>query len=158
MCHLHLYVQHPSKNTLLPLLVDGDRVEEADQRLLQSMILMEPPVSSQRFGFAMAPPTGQPQQPLAETVATENSAAQNRFASGNETTLASAAVNTSDNRALYYGPAAAANFRTNLLRSGDPGEEVMRRVSMPVLLITSARDRLLPSIAEGESVVSSAPM
>eukprot|EP00198_Chlamydomonas_reinhardtii_P000144 XP_001689479.1 acetyltransferase/acyltransferase [Chlamydomonas reinhardtii] len=50
---------------------------------------------------------------------------------------------------LYYGPAAAANFRTNLLRTGDPGEEALARVRTPVLMVTSARDRLLPSIAEG---------
>lgn len=50
---------------------------------------------------------------------------------------------------LYYEPAAAANFRANLLRAGDPGLDVLSQVTCPVLLITSARDRLLPSIAEG---------
>ncbi|EFJ42301.1 hypothetical protein VOLCADRAFT_107348 [Volvox carteri f. nagariensis] len=128
-----------AQNTLLPLLVDGERVDEANQRLLQSMILMEPPPSNQSFGFGAARPPYPAKGPLA-------SAAQTAL-NGGAATAASAASDGSG--ALYYAPAAAANFRANLLRSGDPGEEVLRKVEMPVLLITSARDRLLPSIVEG---------
>jgi hypothetical protein len=50
---------------------------------------------------------------------------------------------------LLYAPAAAASFRADLLRSGDPGPAVLRGVRLPVLLLCSACDRLLPSIVEG---------
>ncbi|GIL73806.1 hypothetical protein Vretimale_5333 [Volvox reticuliferus] len=127
--------------TLLPLLVDGVRVDEANQRLLQSMILMEPPPSSQSFGFGSAKSLGPvTAAPLEAAPAAPNAGAP-----------ATGTVSSGDagSAGLYYAPAAAANFRTNLLRSGDPGEEVLRCVTTPVLLITSARDRLLPSITEG---------
>ncbi|GLI61318.1 hypothetical protein VaNZ11_003674 [Volvox africanus] len=130
-----------AQGTLLPLLVDGTRVDEANQRLLQSMILMEPPASSQSFGFGSARLQG----PVTPAPLEAGQAAPLVSAP------AAGTVNSGDagSSGLYYAPAAAANFRTNLLRSGDPGEEVLRRVTAPVLLITSAKDRLLPSIMEG---------
>ncbi|KXZ48759.1 hypothetical protein GPECTOR_25g343 [Gonium pectorale] len=128
--------------TLLPLLVDGERVDPDKQRLLQSMILMEPPTSSQRFGFGSGPGSG---------LSSADSWSSGSDDGGENGAAAAAASGSGggDGGTLYYGPAAAANFRTNLLRDGDPGEAALRRVVVPVLLITSARDRLLPSILEG---------
>lgn len=48
-----------------------------------------------------------------------------------------------------YGPAAAANFRVGLLREGDLPLVQLKRISPPTVIISSARDRLLPSIEEG---------
>lgn len=48
-----------------------------------------------------------------------------------------------------FAPAAAANFRANLLRTGDLPESVLRRIPTPVLVVSSAKDRMLPSITEG---------
>jgi pimeloyl-ACP methyl ester carboxylesterase len=49
-----------------------------------------------------------------------------------------------------FGPAAAANFRSNLLRSGNLPDRVLKRIDTPTLLLSSAKDRMLPSLAEGE--------
>jgi hypothetical protein len=46
--------------------------------------------------------------------------------------------------------AAAANFRSNLMRSGNLPDAALRGLEVPCLLITSAKDRMLPSIVEGE--------
>ena len=51
---------------------------------------------------------------------------------------------------LVYGPAAAANFRANLLRTGGIADEDLARIRLPTLLLCGARDRLLPAIEEGE--------
>ncbi|WIA33448.1 hypothetical protein OEZ86_006580 [Tetradesmus obliquus] len=48
-----------------------------------------------------------------------------------------------------FAPAAAANFRSNLMRSGNLPEASLRGLQVPCLLITSAKDRMLPSIVEG---------
>lgn len=48
-------------------------------------------------------------------------------------------------------PAAAANYRSNLLRSGNLPDSTLRSLEVPTLLISSAKDRMLPSIAEGEA-------
>ncbi|GLC71454.1 hypothetical protein PLESTF_001117600 [Pleodorina starrii] len=129
-----------AQTTLLPLLVDGDRVEEANKRLLQSMILMEPPPSSASFGFGAA-------RPLAAGSGSGDGGRDGAGSGGDG----------GDGTTLYYAPAAAANFRANLLRSGDPGEEVLRGVAVPVLIVTSARDRLLPSILEGARLERALP-
>lgn len=52
-----------------------------------------------------------------------------------------------------FGPAAAANFRSNLLRSGNLPDNLLRRLDTPTLLLSSAKDRMLPSLAEGEGGV-----
>jgi hypothetical protein len=49
--------------------------------------------------------------------------------------------------------AAAANFRSNLMRSGNLPDATLRGLEVPCLLITSAKDRMLPSIVEGEAAV-----
>lgn len=49
-----------------------------------------------------------------------------------------------------FGPAAAANFRSNLLRSGNLPDAVLRRIDTPTLILSSAKDRMLPSLAEGK--------
>jgi pimeloyl-ACP methyl ester carboxylesterase len=49
-----------------------------------------------------------------------------------------------------FAPAAAANFRSNLMRTGNLSERELRGLEVPTLIITSAKDRMLPSIAEGE--------
>lgn len=51
-----------------------------------------------------------------------------------------------------FGPAAAANFRSNLLRSGNLPDRVLRRIDTPTLLLSSAKDRMLPSLAEGKQL------
>lgn len=48
-----------------------------------------------------------------------------------------------------FAPAAAANFRSNLMRSGNLTDRELRNLQVPTLVITSAKDRMLPSIAEG---------
>jgi pimeloyl-ACP methyl ester carboxylesterase len=48
-----------------------------------------------------------------------------------------------------FGPAAAANYRSNLLRTGNLSDRVLRRIDTPTLLLSSAKDRMLPSLAEG---------
>ncbi|KAG2447181.1 hypothetical protein HYH02_007924 [Chlamydomonas schloesseri] len=167
-----------AQTTLLPLLVDGGRVEPANQELLQSMIQMEPPSCSQSFGFGSgftsaavsagesyddySTAAGYSRRTPNITANGPSSSSSNSSASrlwerrvgslnngGGSSSDSSSGSSSSSSLTLYYGPAAAANFRTNLLRTGDPGEEALRRVTTPVLLVTSARDRLLPSIAEG---------
>jgi hypothetical protein len=49
-----------------------------------------------------------------------------------------------------YASSAAANFRSNLMRSGNLPDATLRGLEVPCLLITSAKDRMLPSIVEGE--------
>lgn len=51
---------------------------------------------------------------------------------------------------VSYGPAGAANWRINLLRTGNLSDAQLRSVTVPTLIITSARDRLIPSITEGK--------
>ncbi|KAF6260587.1 hypothetical protein COO60DRAFT_1625641 [Scenedesmus sp. NREL 46B-D3] len=51
-------------------------------------------------------------------------------------------------RGSVFAPAAAANFRSNLMRSGNLRDESLRGLEVPCLLITSAKDRMLPSIVE----------
>jgi hypothetical protein len=53
-------------------------------------------------------------------------------------------------RSGVFGPAAAANYRSNLLRTGNLSDRVLRRIDTPTLLLSSAKDRMLPSLAEGE--------
>jgi hypothetical protein len=53
-------------------------------------------------------------------------------------------------------PSAAANFRSNLMRSGNLPDTTLRGLEVPCLLITSAKDRMLPSIVEGESPAAAA--
>ncbi|KAF8058058.1 acyltransferase-like protein [Scenedesmus sp. PABB004] len=48
-----------------------------------------------------------------------------------------------------FAPAAAANFRSNLLRTGNLPDATLRRIAVPALVICSAKDRMLPSITEG---------
>jgi hypothetical protein len=48
-----------------------------------------------------------------------------------------------------FAPAAAANYRANMLRSGDVPDRDLGRLTVPTLVICSARDRMLPSLAEG---------
>ncbi|PNW88163.1 hypothetical protein CHLRE_01g017100v5 [Chlamydomonas reinhardtii] len=167
-----------AQTTLLPLLVDGGRVEPANQELLQSMIQMEPPSCSQSFGFgsgftnaAVAPgaayddystaagysrrtPTITSNGPSSGSISSAGGLWERRYGSlngvgGSSNDGGGSSSGGGGPATLYYGPAAAANFRTNLLRTGDPGEEALARVRTPVLMVTSARDRLLPSIAEG---------
>lgn len=52
-------------------------------------------------------------------------------------------------RSGVFGPAAAANYRSNLLRTGNLPDRVLRRIDTPTLLLSSAKDRMLPSLAEG---------
>ena len=56
-----------------------------------------------------------------------------------------------------YGPAAAANFRVGLLREGDLPDLQLKRVSVPTVIISSARDRMLPSIQEGSRLLRLIP-
>ncbi|KAG2444441.1 hypothetical protein HXX76_001194 [Chlamydomonas incerta] len=178
-----------AQTTLLPLLVDGGRVEPANQELLQSMIQMEPPCCSQSFGFgagftsaAVPPgsayddyssaagysrrtPTITANGPSSDSISSAGGLWERRHGSlsgGSSSSFGSSnsslsSGGSSSPATLYYGPAAAANFRTNLLRTGDPGEEALARVRTPVLLVTSARDRLLPSIAEGARLARQLP-
>lgn len=55
---------------------------------------------------------------------------------------------------VSYGPAGAANWRINLLRTGNLSDAQLRSVTVPTLIITSARDRLIPSITEGKGSLS----
>eukprot|EP00879_Flechtneria_rotunda_P011456 GHRR01011969.1.p1 GENE.GHRR01011969.1~~GHRR01011969.1.p1 ORF type:complete len:750 (+),score=309.75 GHRR01011969.1:1187-3436(+) len=56
-----------------------------------------------------------------------------------------------------FAPAAAANFRANLMRSGNLPDKTLRKVEVPTLVISSAKDRMLPSIAEGARLVRLLP-
>lgn len=89
-------------------------------------------------------PSG-PQGPLSAAAA---SAQRQRGAGGaarRPTSSAGAAADTGS----VFAPAAAANFRANLLRSGGLTDEQLRRIQVPTLLLASARDRMLPSLVEG---------
>lgn len=48
-----------------------------------------------------------------------------------------------------FAPAAAANFRANLMRNGNLRDRVLKDIQVPCLLVSSAKDRMLPSLAEG---------
>lgn len=48
-----------------------------------------------------------------------------------------------------FAPAAAANFRANLMRSGNLPDKQLKGVEVPCLIMSSAKDRMLPSLAEG---------
>ncbi len=146
------------QTTLLPLLIDSERVEERHQHLLRSMILMEAPASRQGLGFgaasAPAPGSGAGSSGSASDWDTGGSAlTQTGPRSGGNSSSRSSSSSTAagggGSGTLYYGPAAAANFRTNLLRDGEVDDAVLARVAVPTLLLCSARDRLLPSIVEG---------
>lgn len=122
-----------AQSALLPLLVDNDRLAPGGRTTLRKLMLMEPPADSDDEEDQA------PQPGTWQTAASELA-----FSSSNGSSNGS-----SESMQLGFGPAAAANFRTNLLRSGDPGEAVLRSIRAPTLLLSSARDRLLPSIREG---------
>lgn len=146
----------PPQTTLLPLLIDSERVEERHQHLLRSMILMEAPASRQGLGFGAAPGPGAGSGAGSSGSASDwdvgaSALAQTGPLSGGNSSSRSGttAAGGGGSGTLYYGPAAAANFRANLLRDGDVEDAVLARLTVPTLLLCSARDRLLPSIVEG---------
>ena len=112
--------------TLLPLLVDSQRVTPKGQELLRRMILMQPPESGRatderRNNDFSNVPLPVPPLPLPVRLPSES----------------------------LYGPAAAANFRVGLLREGDLPDDQLKRILVPTVVISSARDQMLPSIQEG---------
>lgn len=108
-----------AQKVLLPTLVDIDRVGPVGIEALKSMIMMEPPAD---FLESRVPTSPLEDRSWTVPVLT---------------------------RGRAFGPAAAANFRANLLRTGDIPDHVLRRIPTRTLVICSARDRLLPSLTEG---------
>ena len=53
-----------------------------------------------------------------------------------------------------HQPAAAANFRLNLMKSGNLSDDEFQSISTSTLLICSAQDRLLASLQEGWPTVA----
>ena len=49
-----------------------------------------------------------------------------------------------------YAPAAAADWRLNLLRTGNLTEEAIKSIDVPTVVLCSMKDRLFPSMQEGE--------
>eukprot|EP00798_Chlamydomonas_sp_ICE-L_P025747 gene25747-11410_t len=112
--------------TLLPLLLDSERVGPEGVRLMKNMIDMEPAMGStlgmlaQANGNIFSGLPGLPALPL-------------------------------------HSPAAAANFRVNLLRSADLSNTQLKSIKLPTLILCSAKDRLLPSIEEGARLAKAIP-
>ncbi|GAX74282.1 hypothetical protein CEUSTIGMA_g1731.t1 [Chlamydomonas eustigma] len=119
--------------TLLPLLVDMSRVNEKGQEQLKNMVSMEPadPLLL-RPGSITVPPRSNNSQ-------------------------SSSWLPQLPLALLGYGPAAAANFRVGLLRDSDLPDVQLRRLSVPTLIISSAKDRMLPSIEEGARLLRLIP-
>lgn len=57
----------------------------------------------------------------------------------------------------FHPPAAAADFRIQLLRGGDLNDARLSQIQVPTVVVSSARDRLFPSMKEGVAYVSSLP-
>eukprot|EP00877_Chromochloris_zofingiensis_P003357 jgi/Chrzof1/13021/Cz07g16210.t1 len=107
---------------LLPFLVDIERVGPEATSALKSMIFMEPPQDFDPENWQPLPPSSRRR--------------------GSSPAFAPAS-------GPFFAPAAAANFRSNLLRQGDLSDDVLKNVTTPTLVICSAKDRMLPSITEG---------
>lgn len=154
-----------AQTTLLPLLVDSSRVDECNTRLLRAMVAMDPVASRQAFGFSRraaeaggASGGGAGQAGGAAGTASVAISTDGDSVDGGEVVATPTTSSGSGNGngggggsdgGLFYGPAAAANFRTNLMREGDLDDAVLAHIATPTLLITSARDRMLPAISEG---------
>ncbi len=107
---------------MLPLLVDSERTSPQGQELLRAMVLMQPagPLGSWEEGglagdgHGMGVPPPGPIPPWQEQP-TAGGAAAAAFSG-----LAGAAAGYGGSVGVGgYGPAAAANYRANLLRTGD---------------------------------------
>ncbi|KAK9831878.1 hypothetical protein WJX81_004455 [Elliptochloris bilobata] len=57
----------------------------------------------------------------------------------------------------FYLPAATASWRLRLLRTADMSDAAIASIRVPTLVVASARDRLLPSLAEAGRLVSLIP-
>ena len=127
-----------SQATLLPLLVDSQRVSSEGKDLLRRMILMESTQGTLRGERHGKGKDGDP-------VVASDSAADGR----SSTQPGRPPLTPFSITAGMYAPAAAANFRVGLLREGDLPLVQLKRIASPTVIISSARDRLLPSIEEG---------
>jgi hypothetical protein len=107
--------------------VDGERVGPAGADALRRMMLMEQPPDLD------GPPPG---------VAPGDGPEEARRGRGG-------AAAASGGGPATFAPAAAANFRANLLREGNLPDSQLARVAVPTVVVVSARDRMLPSLVEG---------
>jgi pimeloyl-ACP methyl ester carboxylesterase len=134
--------------------VDQDRVCAAGAESLRRMILMEPPPDFDDTPWAQSGSPGSDADdawgdggaalwggPRARGAGPAGAAAGPRAPPGPQFGAQSGPG--------LFAPAAAANFRANLLREGNLSDDQLRAVSVPTLVVSSARDRMLPSIAEG---------
>jgi len=126
--------------------VDNDRVGRAGADALRSMLFMEPP-----FDFD-DPFLSQQQQTQREQQQEQRARRQQRGAGGLPFPFPfplPAPFSGGGDDGELFGPAAAANFRANLMRDGNLADSELQRVGAPTLVVCSARDRMLPSLAEG---------
>ncbi|GBF88231.1 alpha beta-hydrolase [Raphidocelis subcapitata] len=144
-----------SQTVMMPLLVDSERVGSVGADALRRMMLMEPPtdVDGMSPGDASSDASSDdPDDAWGGGGAAAWGAARNR---GGSAAGAAAPFGAPPGPAFggggtpVFAPAAAANFRANLLRQGNLPDSQLARVAVPTVVVVSARDRMLPSLAEG---------
>lgn len=122
---------------MLPILLDPRQAEPSSSALLRSMFNFTPAQVPPGLRDASGNPPSQgriattPQAAPAEAPGTARQQQQSEW------------VSTPSQQA------ACSSFRIQLLRNGALPERVLRRVGVPIVLVCSAQDRLLPSKFEG---------
>lgn len=131
------------QSILLPLLINPDRAEPNAGQIFRSMMSMSPssteslirslddPAAS-TIGRRSPPATGRaPSAPASEGSGFPDNAPGQAFG-----------IST-------HAPAAAADFRIQLLRGGNLTDSRLAQIEVHTVVVSSARDRLLPSMREG---------
>ncbi|KAF5832325.1 hypothetical protein DUNSADRAFT_11801 [Dunaliella salina] len=131
-----------AQSTLLPLLVNSQRLVPQGADLMRAMIEMTAlPSEQDLLNSDKAAANG-----AIASGSTQQQQQQQQPSNGVPPPLQDVAAN---DFLVSSEAAAAANFRSNLMREADLPDDMLRGISVPVLLISAARDRLLPSVQEG---------
>ncbi|KAI8467052.1 MAG: hypothetical protein J3K34DRAFT_472042 [Monoraphidium minutum] len=158
-----------AQTVMMPLLADSDRVSRAGADALRSMLFMTPPFDFDEPGGGGAPGAapdasssyaygsggggGGAPEPWGGGGAAQWGAGRNRGAPAAGGPWAPAG----GGEGSLFAPAAAANFRANMLRDGNVPDADLARMRVPTLVVCSARDRMLPSLAEGARLARAIP-
>eukprot|EP00955_Chlamydomonas_euryale_P103975 365535-Chlamydomonas_euryale.AAC.11 len=158
------------QDALLPLLVDARRVTEANAERLKDMVEMASPVGrgshwtgrawtvsgrARVLGAAPCDADGGGYGDDSSNGNGDDSSNGNGFDPADGGTAATSIPLPPTG--LEYEPAAAANFRTNLLRSGNLPDATLRGMHVRTLVVASAKDRLLPSLREASRLTGLLP-
>lgn len=125
----------------LPFLLDQRQATSSSSHLLDSMFSFTP--AEPRPDLSSTPPTPQSTPKTHQQHQQQSSRSSNSSFEWPVSSLTSL---------IPSDDAACTSFRIRLLRTGAPSESLLRTISVPTLIVSSAQDRLLPSKYEGTSL------